>query len=192
MAQQYIDTGSVPNSVGGESLRSAFDKVNDNFDELEINTNPNFTFSLLLYGSPFVRRQTGTNGGWYDLPFRQSSGTTSWKLINQDDSYFRASSSGSVLEISIREIPNVNDNILYSDSSEYTLGIKKNPEPGDSISTTNFDYEEDFNFSLAVSKSLYPNLEFVDGDIIGLALYKNASTPQYMTYNIFVFFKQEI
>ena len=34
MAKQVINTGTSPNSRNGESIRSAFTKVNANFDEL--------------------------------------------------------------------------------------------------------------------------------------------------------------
>ena len=34
MAQQTINIGSSPNKGDGDPLRTAFDKINDNFDEL--------------------------------------------------------------------------------------------------------------------------------------------------------------
>jgi len=34
MAKQTINTGSTPNKGDGDPLRTAFDKINNNFDEL--------------------------------------------------------------------------------------------------------------------------------------------------------------
>jgi len=64
MAKQTIDLGSSPNKGDGDPLRIAFDKINDNFDELyqvsasissaqTTSTDPVvlFTFSTLTYGS---------------------------------------------------------------------------------------------------------------------------------------------
>ena len=40
MAKQTIDIGSSPNKGDGEAIRSAFKKINENFDELyQANTN---------------------------------------------------------------------------------------------------------------------------------------------------------
>ena len=192
MAQQYIDTGSVPNSVGGESLRSAFDKINDNFSELEDATNPNLAYSLITH-FPYSR-PVNTNNLWTELSYKDSEAPgTKWTFESfQQEQYFVASNTGSIVEIFIREIPNTDTYVNNADGSDYIFGITLNPPPFSTIADTSFDFTESFDFSLAPSKSLYPSIDVNPGDIVGYGLYKSSSNPQLMAYSTFSFIKFEI
>ena len=50
MAKQIVNIGSSVNKGDGDPLRTAFDKINDNFDELYA--------ACLLYTSPSPRDRT--------------------------------------------------------------------------------------------------------------------------------------
>jgi hypothetical protein len=64
MAKQTIFLGNTPNDRTGDPLRTAFEKVNDNFDELYARTNDDIQIPAL----------TGNNGKVLTV----SAGALSW------------------------------------------------------------------------------------------------------------------
>lgn len=166
MAQQHIDTGSVPNSVGGESLRSAFDKVNDNFTELG---------SLLDLGSSYVsniliqKRSTSEDGYRCFFPYaRSNSGNT---LIWPSETgtfdapnYINTITTGNTVQTTIKIYPTGNSN-----TGTWTYGIALNPTINSNVSDTDFDFEQNFDSSVNEHNFNTP-LNFTSGDLIGIAI----------------------
>lgn len=70
MAKQTIFLGNTPNDRTGDPLRTAFEKVNDNFDELYARTNDDIQIPAL----------TGNN----DKVLTVSAGALSWATVNND------------------------------------------------------------------------------------------------------------
>lgn len=59
MARQVINIGSSPNKGDGEPIRSAFDKINENFEELyQASTNAGGTYTGDVIGSVFADDST--------------------------------------------------------------------------------------------------------------------------------------
>ena len=59
MAQQTINIGTVANDGTGDPLRTAFDKVNDNFDEVYANTGvPDDSVTYAKLGTEFTTSYT--------------------------------------------------------------------------------------------------------------------------------------
>lgn len=69
MAKQTVNIGSAPNDGNGDQLRTAFDKINDNFDELytalTLDTDGDVTVnndSLIIATSKTPASVTGSSG----------------------------------------------------------------------------------------------------------------------------------
>jgi hypothetical protein len=76
MAQQVINIGAAPNDGSGDNLRSAFDKINDNFSEVYAKGAAGANFDL----SDNDIEATNSNGGINLIP----NGTG--KVVIEDDS----------------------------------------------------------------------------------------------------------
>ena len=72
MAKQTINLGTGELTGDGESIRSAFDKVNDNFDELYAgqNSDPSNTGASLLPDVDGTRDLGAADKQWADLYVR--------------------------------------------------------------------------------------------------------------------------
>ena len=69
MAKQTINTGSTPNKGDGDPLRTAFDKINNNFDELYAgqNTDPSNTAADLIPDADGTRSLGSEDKRWEDV-----------------------------------------------------------------------------------------------------------------------------
>lgn len=163
MAQQYIDTGSVPNSVGGESLRSAFDKVNDNCAELDNILNPSSSY---FYYENRYRVSTNYPGTSYNNVYPYGStaigGLSTWPTPSISSGQLVALASGSFQKTII--IPE------KTRSGTHYIGIKINPTEGGTIEDTSWDFEGTFTPTANTSTIFTHSIDFNPKDVIGVGI----------------------
>lgn len=167
MAQQYIDTGSS-NIVGGEGLRSAFDKINDNFAELDTALNPSASY---FYYENRYRVSTSYPSTTYNnvYPYGQTliGGFASWPSPSIGSGQLVAPASGNFQETVI--IPE------KTRSGTHYVGIKINPTAGGTIENTSWDFEGTFTPTANTSTIFTHSIDFNPKDVIGVGI-KRPST----------------
>ena len=83
MAKLHINLGDTPNDRTGDPLRTAFEKVNSNFDELYTRTGDDLQIPALAGNTGKVLTTNGTTLSWSaSNPFNQSLNTTNSVTFN--------------------------------------------------------------------------------------------------------------
>lgn len=177
MAQQYIDTGSVPNSVGGESLRSAFDKINDNFAELDDILNPNVSYHTEYIP---IRITSLPSAGNWALLYQKTAGTvTPFQLI------WGSGSANAMFLPTSGSLTNVTVTTEKADSNEWDIGVLVGPPSyfadGNISDTTNWALSSSFTPDVTSSFEYTLSSSFNPGDFLGIAIKRSAGS----TFNNF-------
>lgn len=83
MAQQTINIGSAANDGTGDSLRDAFDKSNDNFNELYVRSSNNIpTTNIGAPDDTVGRIAVDTTGSWLYICYQDYDGSSQiWKRV---------------------------------------------------------------------------------------------------------------
>ena len=166
MAIQTINIGTNPNDGTGDDLRTAFDKVNDNFAEL-----------LAVGGETNTASNVGI--GSTGQVFKQKNGLDfEFRTLRNTDGKLSITTSGTGNEIVINNInPDDNDigriqvdngDVISATTSNALIGIKKG-NTNISVTRSGSDVLISGNFNLVndTNPQLASDLELLDSDIIG-------------------------
>jgi len=162
MAIQTINIGTNPNDGTGDDLRTAFDKVNDNFAELLAVGGETNTASNLGIGEGVFKQKTAQN-----LEFKTLRNTDGKITITSDANSVYLNTSN-LADNDFGSIQVDNGDIITATSSSATFGIKSGntnidvtKSGNDVVITGVFDVVND------TSPQLAGNLELLNNNIIG-------------------------
>jgi len=166
MAIQTINIGTNPNDGTGDDLRTAFDKVNDNFTELLAVGGETNTASNLGIGSQILKGKSGLDFQFRTL--RNTDGKLSIAYSGSDNEVVINTVASAIADNDFGAIQVDNGDTITASSSGQLVGIKKG-NTNISVTKSGNDVLISGNFNLVndTNPQLADDLELLNNAIIG-------------------------